>query len=178
MIPVWRSTSAPAILSVVMASVCGLCADEARQHAYVGSRKCIECHQDKQPAIVQGWQRSAHRRTMTVLRSEDPLPDRVQWPPSLMREEAWAILGRSNGEYVFIGRDFRVVVSAAWQREEADAPHDVIGDPGRPADASRQCLGCHSTGYSVSRKAFAEPGIACEALFSSLPCATPIARSD
>jgi predicted CXXCH cytochrome family protein len=161
--PIWRSPSAPAILSVVMTAVWGLCADEAQQPAYTGSDKCIECHRAQQPAIVQGWQRSAHRRTMTVLRSEDPLPDRVQWPPSLKREEARAILGRLDGEYVFIARDFRVIVSAAWQREEADAPHDVIGDPGRPVDASRQCLGCHSTGYSVSRKAFAEPGITCEA---------------
>jgi predicted CXXCH cytochrome family protein len=100
---------------------------------------------------------------MTVLRPEDPPPAGVQWLPSLKREEVRAILGRLDGEYVFIARDFRVIASAAWQREEADAPHDVIGVPGQPVDASRECLGCHSTGYSVSRNAFAEPGIACEA---------------
>jgi predicted CXXCH cytochrome family protein len=147
----------------MIASVPGLCAADAQQPTYVGSGKCIECHGDKQSALVQGWQRSAHRRTMTVLRPEDPLPAGVKWPPSLKREEVRAILGRPDGEYVFMTRDFRVIASAAWKREEPDAPHDVIGVPGPPADASRQCLGCHSTGYSVTRKAFAEPGIACEA---------------
>jgi len=162
-IPVSRSTSAQAILWVVIASAAGLCADKAPECVYVGSGKCIGCHRELQPAIVQGWQRSAHRRAMTVLRPEDPSPDRVQWPPSVNRADARAILGRPDGEYVFMTRDFRVIPSPAWRREEPHAPHDVIGVPGRPVDASRQCLGCHSTGYSVSRKAFAEPGVACEA---------------
>lgn len=157
------------------AIVPGLCAIEAQERAYVGSSKCIACHRNQQPALVQGWQRSAHRRTMTVLRPEDPLPDGVKLLPSLKRQEIQAILGRPDGEYVFMTRDFGMIASAAWRREEPDAPHDVIGVPGSPADASRQCLGCHSTGYSVSSKAFAEPGVACEACHGpgSLHVASP-----
>ena len=44
-------------------------------------------------------------------------------------------------------------------------PHADLANPAGcvGADAGRLCLGCHSTGYSVSRRRFAEPGVACEA---------------
>lgn len=163
MIPVWRSAAAPVVWGAVIVCVAGLGAEEAPRGAYVGSGKCLECHREQQPAIVQGWQRSAHRRTMTMLRAGDPLPPGVPWPPSLQREDVAAMIGPPDREYVFLQRGFRGIAAVAWRREEAVAPHDGISAAGPPVDASRQCLGCHSTGYSVSRRAFAEPGVGCEA---------------
>ena len=49
-----------------------------------------------------------------------------------------------------------------WENEESDPPHDEIGIEDKKVDATQQCFGCHSTGYFVSQKKFAEQGVGCE----------------
>jgi predicted CXXCH cytochrome family protein len=156
-----RSARWPAILLLAIAGAPGFLAAQAQERTYVGSSRCVACHRGGRPELIQGWQQSAHR-SMTVLGPGEALPAGVLLPTSVKQGDVQAILGRTDGEYVFLTRDFQVIASAGWKRREASPPHDGIV-PGRPVDASIQCLGCHATGYSASRKAFAEAGIACEA---------------
>lgn len=76
----------PAILLVAIAGTPGYFA-QAQERTYVGSSRCVACHRGGRPELVQGWQQSAHHRSMTALRAGDPLPAGVQLPPSIKRED-------------------------------------------------------------------------------------------
>jgi predicted CXXCH cytochrome family protein len=80
--------------------------------------------------------------------------------------EVFAVIGRPDGPRALIGRDLAVRRSEGW--EEVDIygpPHEAIATDGDlPAlNAAESCLGCHTTGYKISSRTFAEAGVGCEA---------------
>ena len=118
---------------------------------YVGSEACISCHGSRHPKIVHAWKASRHHATMQRVRK------------GAGGEKTLCIIGRPEGKHVRVRADLRIVPSGGWEEDEVAPPHDVIAGGAKDADAGQQCLGCHSTGYFVSRRAFAEHGVGCEA---------------
>lgn len=123
-----------------------------RNGGYVGSDKCVSCHADINPKMVEGWKTGRHHLTMALISGEK-------------KKGYVGVIGREEGRHVEISSDFRVFAFGDWQDDEDEParPHDGIGVKGRTIDASRECLGCHTTGYFVSSKRFVEAGVGCEA---------------
>ena len=161
-----RSTSIVLLLSclgVVAATLRGCAVIEPADMGYVGSANCLTCHATRDPGIVKQWGASRHHLGMRAIAENQKIGARTGKAAAVKREDIVAIIGPEDGECVYIRRDHRVFPSARWDAEEAAVPHDVIGAGDKPADASRRCFGCHSTGYSLSSKTFVEPGVGCEA---------------
>ena len=130
---------------------------------YVGSEKCLLCHRNLHSEIVKSWQDSKHHTTMRLVSENKNILENLKMTSSLKKEDVLAIIGHQDKRYVFVRSDFQVFASEQWQDEESDPPHDEIGTEGKKVDATQQCFGCHATGYFVSQKKFAEPGVGCEA---------------
>ncbi|HUW32866.1 MAG TPA: multiheme c-type cytochrome [Planctomycetota bacterium] len=131
---------------------------------YAGSAACLACHAKRDAELVRCWQASRHHKTLTILRDAEQAAHEFGLPPHEARE-AFAVIGSAGGPRVALGRDFIVIASLGWQDEDMfGPPHEVLtGTAWRGIDAAESCLGCHSTGYSVSRRAVVEAGVGCEA---------------
>jgi predicted CXXCH cytochrome family protein len=109
---------------------------------YIGSEKCISCHNSLHPEIVKEWQTSPHHLVAKL--GYGNFLDKLN--PSLKKEDVFMVIGRTDSNYAFITRDYRVY-----------RPED------KKQDASLTCFGCHTTGYFVSKKQFVEADVGCEA---------------
>ncbi|HUU27770.1 MAG TPA: cytochrome c3 family protein [archaeon] len=130
---------------------------------YIGSEQCCSCHAGLHPGIVNEWQASTHHRTMKAGSPGKDLSSNPSIDPALEKKDISAVIGHEDSVYAFVGTDFQVFQSEGFGIKEPFPPHDEIGREGEKTDAGRLCFGCHATGYSVSRKKYAEPGVACEA---------------
>jgi predicted CXXCH cytochrome family protein len=166
-----ETTRAPKVVALlVLAAIAGLTCILVRRSAtkppsseYIGSRACLSCHAETNPHIAQEWQASVHHRTMKIRPAGEETAE-ASAPPGTT--DAFAMIGRNDGPRALVDRDLRIRLSEGW--EEVDVfgpPHEVVADQTGPMDidAAGLCLGCHSTGYSVSAGAVAEPGVGCEA---------------
>lgn len=117
---------------------------------YVGSEKCISCHNKSHPEIVKGWQTSPHHLNARLLNESLGSGNyEVKLNTSFDKEHILIIIGKNDSNLAFVGRDFKV-----YRPFRAYRPKQ---------DASLTCFGCHTTGYFVSQKQFVEAGIGCEA---------------
>ena len=119
--------------------------------SYVGSETCIACHRQRHGGLIAAWRAGTHRATLRTFDGQ----------------RAAGMIGRPGRRHVLLGGDLRIAPSPGWDEgddeEPFEPPHDVIAVEPARVDAGRQCLGCHTTGYFVSQRLFAEPGVGCEA---------------
>ena len=130
---------------------------------YIGSERCCSCHEATHPELVKEWRASAHRLAMIPALSNNAVSANVKMPVSFERGDILAVIGREDGKYVLIGSGFQVFPVESFSLDNPFPPHDRIGFDREKLDASESCLGCHATGYFLSAKKYAEPGVACEA---------------
>ena len=131
---------------------------------YAGSERCLSCHAKTKPAITKAWQASRHHLTMKLLPDGREIAGAFKLSKAEMKD-ALAVIGRIDGPRVLIARDLKARRSQGWEEENVcGPPHDALAAAGPlDVDAADACLGCHSTGYSVSRRAVDEAGVGCEA---------------
>lgn len=130
---------------------------------YIGSEKCLNCHRDLHPAVVEKWQASAHRQAMRDVSGKEEIKQKNGLGTASKNQQFLALIGREDGQHVFIATNFEVLLPEDVQLKVSFTPHDRIATQGKALNAAQSCLGCHTTGYSVSRKEYIEPGVACEA---------------
>ena len=156
------------LFCAVMAAALAACSrdDRAVQPAggYAGSAACLSCHAKRDAELVRCWQASRHHKTLTILQDAEQAAREF----GLQRDgarKAFAVIGSACGPRVVLGRDLKLIASLGWEDEDVfGPPHEIlIGTGWRGIDAAESCLGCHSTGYSVSRRTVLEAGIGCEA---------------
>lgn len=124
----------------------------------------MSCHAKRDAELVRCWQASRHHRTLTILH-DAARAAREFGLQHADASKAFAVIGRPGGPRVVLGRDLKLLASLGWEDEDVfGPPHEVLAGAGwRGVDAAESCLGCHSTGYSVTRRAIAEAGVGCEA---------------
>lgn len=140
----------PGAIPILLGIGCALLKSGLRSRdGYVGSERCIACHGKLHPQTVAAWRASRHHVTMQPVRGR--------------AGDASFVIGRQDRRHVQVRRDMQILPSGGWQDDEVPAPHDAIAAEGCRVDAADHCLGCHTTGYFVARREFAEPGVGCEA---------------
>ena len=65
--------------------------------------------------------------------------------------------------FVVVNTAFQVHFQGLNSLDVTFPPHDRLNDQVPSVDAGRDCLGCHTTGYSVEQREFSEAGVGCEA---------------
>lgn len=122
---------------------------------YVGSQACLGCHADK----YVGWSESGHAHMLVPTSQPGAVPTsenglKPEWKPMLQA-----------AEYVVAGQRFL--------KRNADGTHSYLPFVWNPdkqtfeassstANWEAGCAGCHTVGFNVSTKKFADESIGCE----------------
>ena len=123
---------------------------------YAGSEKCLICHNDLNPENCNEWLNSAHHLGTKYASDYNDIPGDFNKNPFFKKKDVKIIIGYKSGRYVFIGNDLQVF-PIEWSQT------DTVWKKRSVHDAAVNCFGCHTTGYFVSFKKFAELGVGCEA---------------
>lgn len=123
---------------------------------YLGSQACLGCHAEK----FVNWDSSGHAHMLTEIVKPSDLPGDMNAAPAELKAELekadWIVAGQR-----FLARDPATgelkYLNVRWN---VDTDTYVAYKGGASWDQG--CAGCHSTGWSVTDKRFAEPGIGCE----------------
>lgn len=127
---------------------------------YRGAKICKMCHSGLSgvsPAIVQAYDKSAHSKAFADA-SETPAAIVAEFPEGapIKKEQIKYVLGLGRTAQAYLDANQQVlpaqwnVADKKWEATEA-------------VDGSKQCVGCHTTGYDVAAKTWAQPSVGCEA---------------
>jgi predicted CXXCH cytochrome family protein len=124
---------------------------------YLGSKMCKACHTGTHPAAVNGWAASAHAGAMwkvgEATGSEKIVADFSSAP--FPQAQVAYVLGTGRKYQSFLDADLKVlpgrwvVAQKSWEPQAA-------------ADAKKDCLGCHTTGYDPAAGKWTELAVGCE----------------
>ncbi|HIE50474.1 MAG TPA: hypothetical protein EYP85_01835 [Armatimonadetes bacterium] len=125
---------------------------------YKGSKMCVICHRMRSStrALVTGYVQTAHAKAMQEAVTEGALVADFAAAPFPKERVAYAI-GSGRTKQSYLTADFQVL-SHRWNTVEKKWEED----PDAGADARKQCLGCHVTGYNPQTQEFVQPGVGCE----------------
>lgn len=134
-----------------------------KELGYLGSEKCLSCHARLHPEIAKNWQSSPHALTSRphTLREYTGRDSKQTIP--VENEEILLFIGGEGTGSAWVRTDLQVFLREGVQLAVTFPPHDQIGIEGATVNAAQSCLGCHTTGYSVSDGKYIEPGVGCEA---------------
>ena len=124
---------------------------------YKGSKTCKMCHTSMHAAIVQGYDKSAHSKASADA-SETPAAIIAQFGEDapVQKEQIKYVLGVGRTAQAYMDTNLQVLpgewdaANKKWRTTPA-------------TDGSKQCIGCHVTGYNVTAKTWAQQSVGCEA---------------
>lgn len=134
----------------------GLTFANPRKSDYIGSDKCLSCHNELHPEICTGWENSSMHLVIKEISDDEDIPGDFTVNSLFKREDVKFRIGFKSGRYAYIDSDFKVL-PLEWRAK------DAVWKKRSSPDASTTCFGCHATGYFVSSKEFVELGVGCEA---------------
>jgi predicted CXXCH cytochrome family protein len=126
---------------------------------YIGPKMCIACHKGTHAEAVTSWKESAHADALWGIEEEGTGTRRVaadfsQAPP-FPREQIAYVLGAGRKYQSFLDKDLKVLPGEWDVKKNAWRPREA-------ADAARDCLGCHTTGFDPQTRRWTAPGVTCE----------------
>ncbi len=156
---VW-TVSLVLLLGVVLSMPAGWSprADAAAQGEYSGPKMCAACHRGTHPEVLSAQAESAHAGAMWRIEEQDEkhrlLADFSSNPP-FSKDEIAYVLGTGRKYQSYLTADLRVL-PAEWSVEKSSwRPREAV-------DATRDCLGCHTTGFDPQAKEWVALGVTCE----------------
>jgi len=125
---------------------------------YKGSKLCINCHKlrPNQKAMVEGYVKTAHANAMKKADEAGAIVADFANAP-LGKDQVAYVLASGRTTQAYLDADFKVL-SHRWNATEKKWEPE----PDAGADATAQCLGCHTTGYDPAKKEFTQMGVGCE----------------
>lgn len=153
----------PAVLLVLLAAL--LCPGTARSapansQRYVGSEKCVACHQIQ----YKGWVKTFHSTVIQDARKNPAAVLADMSAPDLpfKREEIdLTIGGHWDQRYLTrIGDDYYILPRLWSVQSRKWRPYSTYGWQRRPY--SRYCVGCHAIGFDPKTKEIVEHAVGCE----------------
>jgi len=125
---------------------------------YLGSKLCKACHQATHAEAIAGWTGSLHARALWKVDEADQtrkiVADFTKNAP-FPKELVAYVLGTGRKYQMFLDSDFKVLPGEWVVKDSAWKPHE-------PADAKKDCLGCHTTGYDPEAGKWVELSVGCE----------------
>ena len=134
----------------------GLTFGNPRKSDYIGSDKCLSCHNESHPEICREWENTSMHLVIKEVSDDEDIPGDFTVNSVFKREDVKFRIGLNSGRNAYIGSDFKVF-PLEWRER------DAVWKKRSSSDASVTCFGCHTTGYFVSSKEFVELGVGCEA---------------
>lgn len=149
----WIALSAAIVLTIV---VIAATAQPPADATYKGSKACVLCHKNSHAAIVQGYDRTGHAKAFA---------DAAQTPTAIVaqfgeeapfkKEQIKYVLGAGKAAQAYMDASFQVLPG------EWDAANKRW-KPTSAVDGSKQCIGCHVTGYKPEAKTWVQASVGCE----------------
>ncbi|NCB47037.1 hypothetical protein EOM81_08485 [bacterium] len=126
---------------------------------YVGSESCAKCHSD----IYDEWKLSQHAR---MIRSVEEIKQTVPIPFNELEVSEDKIIMVLGSHYVhrFVAEHNgkAVVLPKIWDIRE-NRWLETYDYGWQSKEYTKECAGCHTTGFSAENECFTEPGVGCEA---------------
>lgn len=123
---------------------------------YVGSEKCLMCHQGMHEKIAAGWKATRHARSFAdVTKNPESIKAEFTADSPFSKDQIRHMLSGSGQLQAYIGEDMKSlpgkwnVAEKKWQKSTS-------------ADAKTQCINCHVTGYNLTDGSWVEPAVGCE----------------
>ncbi len=145
-------------LALVTPPTFPLSAYGAEPAKYTGPKLCTACHKATHPEVIAAVSAGAHARAMWAIADADeshPLVGDFSGDPPFAKERVAYVLGVGRKYQSYLDADLHVL-PAEWSVE------DKAWRPREAVDATRDCLGCHTTGFDPETKQWAALGVTCE----------------
>lgn len=134
-------------------------AGPAGLEGYVGGKFCNACHKSTNADIVAAQAKTSHVFALWAVAEQGGerkvVGDFATAPAFKQSDVAW-VLGRGLRQQAYIGSDFKAlpgewtVSHKEWQATAS-------------ADARKECIACHTSGYDVTAGEWKDEGVTCEA---------------
>jgi predicted CXXCH cytochrome family protein len=144
------------VSSAVVALMVSAFAAVPPEAAYVGSDKCLMCHQGMHEKIAAGWKTTRHARSFAdVTKNPESIRAEFSADTPFSKDQVRHVLSGSGKLQAYVGEDMKSlpgkwnVAEKKWQKAAS-------------SDAKTQCVHCHVTGYNVADASWIEPAVGCE----------------
>jgi hypothetical protein len=130
----------------------------AAEVKYSGPKLCVACHKGTHADVIEAVTGSVHRRAMWKVEDEGedhPLVGDFSSDPPFSKESIAYVLGVGRAYQAYLDADLRVLPAEWVVADKAWRPRESV-------DATRDCLGCHTTGFDPEMKKWAALGVTCE----------------
>lgn len=146
-----------AILGAItaVAVVAGLVMADVHSAQYKGSTTCKMCHGVMHKDLVAGYEKTGHPKSIQKADAAGAIASDFTNNPAFQKDKVALVLGKGQREQQYLDANNQVL-PAKWDVKSKS------WKPAQAADASTQCLGCHTTGYDSAKKTYSEMGVACE----------------
>lgn len=141
-------------LVLVAGAVSWFAADPQSANTFKGTDNCMKCHRLQNKAIVEGVRTSPLSHALMSAEEEGAIVGDFTNAPIKKEDVAW-VLCDDRHEQNYLDKNLQLL-PATWD-VDAKAWRE------RPAaDAAKECLGCHSTGFDPKKRTWVSPGVGCE----------------
>jgi hypothetical protein len=151
-----RKFAVAGLVAVAITVATSLVVSSNNQPEYKTAAVCKMCHKLTHADIVNGYEMTGHAKAMQKADAEGAIVADFSSNPMFSKDKVAYVLGRGVREQAYLDANYQVL-PAKW---------DVKAKKWKPiqaVDGATQCIGCHTTGFDVATKKYAEMGVGCEA---------------
>ena len=151
-----RNVSVLLLIAAVIVLTTSLVCSDVQTAQYKGSTMCLMCHKGMSKAIVEGYQKSPHSKTMQKADAEQAIVGDFASNKAFTKDKVAYVLGTGRNEQAYLDANYQVLPSVWDAKAKSWKPTAAV-------DGATQCIGCHATGYNPVDKTSAQLGVGCEA---------------
>jgi predicted CXXCH cytochrome family protein len=126
---------------------------------HVGAKLCTACHRATHAKQVSGYAASAHPRALWKIEEADDthkvMADFAKGAP-FSRDQVAYVVGSGQRYQAYLSREMKVLPGEWVVKSKSWRPREAV-------DATKDCLGCHTTGYDPETAKWTDLGAGCEA---------------
>lgn len=122
---------------------------------FKGRTLCLGCHSKLTTEITDAYAKTAHPKALQTPDQPGAVVATFDEDSPFKKEDIAYVLGVGKRQQAYVGKDGKLL-PAEWDVQNKK------WKPAQAADATAECVPCHTNGYDAAKKTWIDAGVSCE----------------